>query len=175
MEQKRPHFVACCAWFCQKQSLKPIRNCWILSCQDVTVICEILSFFPLQYTVSFSAYSSAIVALWQSISVTIQIEYWGNGIFLLAVQFLLLRACHSFLFACTYANRKQALYVWMCSFILCLILLGVTEHVNMVQRGKVFTGDWMTLRVLPMPAGVSPLWRLVLEILAFVQNLAASP
>jgi hypothetical protein len=45
----------------------------------------------------------------------------------------------------------------------------------MAQRGKDFTGDWMRLRVLPMPAGVSPLWGLVLEILAFVQNLAATP
>jgi hypothetical protein len=143
MEQKRPHFVACCAWFCQKQSLKPIRNCWILSCQDVTVICEILSFFPLQYTASFSAYSSAIVVLWQSISVcvvTIQIEYWGNGIFLLAAQFLLLRSCRSFLFGCTYANRKQALYVWMCWFILRLILLGVTEHVIWHRGGRDLQG-----------------------------------
>jgi hypothetical protein len=52
---------------------------------------------------------------------------------------------------------------------------GSNRECHMAQRGKDFTGDWMTLRVLPMPAGVSPLWGLVLEILAFVQNLAASP
>jgi hypothetical protein len=52
---------------------------------------------------------------------------------------------------------------------------GSNRTCHMAQRGKGFTGDRMALGVLLMPAGVSPFWGLVLEILAFVQNLAASP